>query len=190
MGIRTTKTWTARMVNTRDSHAALNGKTVYENEKFTTIWGNDLAYPGDPAAPAREVINCHCVMVPGVELPGDKKQENVNQVFTRPFENGKMEVGTKIHHAGQVVTFSGWDGAAQTIAGKNCRRKIDEIDGLVAQFGGHSKDWQKKKRWARGTINGVSGCFDVHWYEEPTVGKVKGKIKYDPETFDWFYPDS
>lgn len=73
MGIRTTKTWTARMVNTRDSHAALNGKTVYENEKFTTIWGNDLAYPGDPAAPAREVINCHCVMVPGVELPGDKK---------------------------------------------------------------------------------------------------------------------
>lgn len=73
MGIRTTKTWTARMVNTRDSHAALNGKTVYENEKFTTIWGNELAYPGDPSAPAREVINCHCVMVPGVELPGDKK---------------------------------------------------------------------------------------------------------------------
>lgn len=73
MGITTTKTWTARMVNTRESHAALDGKTVYESEKFKTIWGNELSYPGDPSAPAREVINCHCVMVPGVELAGDKK---------------------------------------------------------------------------------------------------------------------
>lgn len=63
MGIRITKTWSTRMVNSRDSHVALNNKTIAENEKFRTIWGNELAYPGDPSAPAKEVINCHCVLI-------------------------------------------------------------------------------------------------------------------------------
>lgn len=27
---------------------------------------------GDPDAPAREVINCHCILIPGVLLPGEK----------------------------------------------------------------------------------------------------------------------
>lgn len=88
MGITTTKTWTARMVNTRESHAALDGKTVYESEKFKTIWGNELSYPGDPSAPAREVINCHCVLIPGVELAGDKKP--VERLKKAP-ENGIIE---------------------------------------------------------------------------------------------------
>lgn len=88
MGIRTTKTWTCRFVNSRESHMALHGKTVYENEKFHTVWGNDLAYPGDPAAPAREVINCHCVLVPGVELPEDKKPA---ERLKKAPENGIIE---------------------------------------------------------------------------------------------------
>lgn len=66
MGIRITKTWSTRMVNSRESHVALNNKTVAENEKFRTIWGNELAYPGDPDAPAKEVINCFCVLIPNV----------------------------------------------------------------------------------------------------------------------------
>lgn len=66
MGIRITKTWSTRMVNSRDSHVALNNKTIAENEKFRTIWGNELSYPGDPSAPAKEVINCHCVLIPNV----------------------------------------------------------------------------------------------------------------------------
>lgn len=66
IGIRITKTWSTRMVNSRDSHVALNNKTIAENEKFRTIWGNELAYPGDPSAPAKEVINCHCVLIPNV----------------------------------------------------------------------------------------------------------------------------
>lgn len=68
-GVIVTKRWSARMINTRDSHAALNGVEIPENEKFRTIWGNELRYPGDPEAPAAEVINCHCVLVPDVKLP-------------------------------------------------------------------------------------------------------------------------
>lgn len=71
MGIITTKEWSARMRNTRDSHAALNGVVIPKNKKFRTIWGNELRYPGDPEAPASEVINCHCVLIPGVLLPGE-----------------------------------------------------------------------------------------------------------------------
>lgn len=69
MGIITTKEWSARMRNTRDSHAALNGVVIPENKKFRTIWGNELRYPGDPEAPAAEVINCHCVLIPDVKIP-------------------------------------------------------------------------------------------------------------------------
>lgn len=63
-GIPMEKMWIARMKNTRDSHADLNRRTAEVNESFTTIWGNELMYPGDPSAPAREVINCHCVIRP------------------------------------------------------------------------------------------------------------------------------
>lgn len=69
-GVIVTKKWSARMRNTRDSHAALNGVEIPENEKFRTIWGNELRYPGDPEAPAAEVCNCHCVLIPDVKMPG------------------------------------------------------------------------------------------------------------------------
>lgn len=58
--------WSARMVNTRESHAALNRTTRRQGDTWVTIWGNELRFPGDPLAPAREVINCHCVLVPDV----------------------------------------------------------------------------------------------------------------------------
>ena len=44
-------------------------------EKFRTIWGNDLEFPGDPNAPAKEVINCHCVMVPDVATEEERANE-------------------------------------------------------------------------------------------------------------------
>ena len=66
LGVKVTKRWSARMVGTRETHAALNGKTIPNDEAFVTIEGNALMYPGDPNAPASEIINCHCVLVPGV----------------------------------------------------------------------------------------------------------------------------
>ena len=65
------------MRNTRDSHAALNGVEIPENEKFRTIWGNELRYPGDPEAPAAEVINCFCVLVPDVKLPSESTADRL-----------------------------------------------------------------------------------------------------------------
>jgi len=62
LGVKVTKTWSARMVNTRDTHADLDGVTIPQDERFD----NGLMYPGDPMGDASEVINCHCVLIPGV----------------------------------------------------------------------------------------------------------------------------
>ena len=63
LGVKVVNEWSARMVNTRDTHAELDGKVALQGEYFP---GSPLRYPGDPTAPAREVINCHCVLIPGV----------------------------------------------------------------------------------------------------------------------------
>ncbi|HNW87863.1 MAG TPA: phage minor head protein [Candidatus Limiplasma sp.] len=66
MGVKVTKTWSARMVNTRDTHGSpplgVDGETVPNDQPFS----NGLMYPGDPIGDAFEVINCHCVLIPGV----------------------------------------------------------------------------------------------------------------------------
>lgn len=77
----------------------------------------------------------------------------------------RFQEGSKLHHK-------------EIIAGKGVRRKIDEIDGLIAKYGGKADEWIKVK--AFGTIekpNGEIEEIEIHWYEEPTVGKVKVKEK-------------
>lgn len=66
----------------------------------------------------------------------------------------------------------------EVFAGKGCKRKIDEVDNLVRVYGGKAEEWQKVK--AIGTIvyeNGKEEKVELHWYEEPSVGKVKIKEK-------------
>jgi hypothetical protein len=51
---------TARDKRVRDSHAAMDGQEVRQGERFRSGAGNLLRYPGDPQAPAEDVINCRC----------------------------------------------------------------------------------------------------------------------------------
>lgn len=74
-GVGVYNTWSTRMINSRDTHISLNGKKAMQGDAFVTSAGNSLKYPGDPTAPAREVINCHCVLVPDVLLPGETLEE-------------------------------------------------------------------------------------------------------------------
>lgn len=58
-----TKTWHATPdEHTRHSHRAMNGQTVGLEEKFKSPSGAMLEYPGDPKAPAREIVACRCWM--------------------------------------------------------------------------------------------------------------------------------
>lgn len=57
-GIKPKKRWHCTFHNSRDSHIALNMVTIDFDEAF----GNGLMYPGDPDAPASEIVNCQCFL--------------------------------------------------------------------------------------------------------------------------------
>lgn len=65
LDIRYTKQWcTSGLSNVRDSHAAVDGVTVDENEPFK-LPGGLLMYPHDTSlgADASEIINCACDVI-------------------------------------------------------------------------------------------------------------------------------
>lgn len=72
MGIGVYNEWTARMVNTRDTHAEMNGQKRMQGVPFDSPSGAQLMYPGDPSAPPEEVINCRCHLTSYVLLPGER----------------------------------------------------------------------------------------------------------------------
>lgn len=55
--------WSAAFRNTRASHAAAHAQVVGMDETFS-VGGSALMYPGDPAGPAAEIINCECDELP------------------------------------------------------------------------------------------------------------------------------
>jgi hypothetical protein len=58
------RTWAATNdKRTRDTHAAMDGQERGLNEPFDSPSGAQLMYPGDPDAPAEEVINCRCAVL-------------------------------------------------------------------------------------------------------------------------------
>lgn len=61
MGLECERVWHCRYNHTRESHLAMEGQTVRgTDEPFISGLGNSLRYPGDPLAPAADVINCYC----------------------------------------------------------------------------------------------------------------------------------
>ena len=76
----------------------------------------------------------------------------------------------------------------ETIAGKGRMRQIDEISELVSRWGGSEFEWQKKKGIGYVDYDGESFCAELHWYEEPTAGKHKWKVKPDADG-NWFIED-
>lgn len=54
---------TAHDSRVRESHFSMEGQKRKLGEPFISGNGNRLDYPGDPSAPANDVINCRCVLV-------------------------------------------------------------------------------------------------------------------------------
>lgn len=62
------KEWLATPdTRTREDHAAADGQRVALDEPFL-VGTSRLDFPGDPSAPAEQVIKCRCTVVPMVEL--------------------------------------------------------------------------------------------------------------------------
>jgi hypothetical protein len=63
---------------TRDSHWDMEGQVVGLNEPFVSGAGHRLMYPGDPSAPAEEIINCRCTVTHrliGTDVEMDEEEE-------------------------------------------------------------------------------------------------------------------
>lgn len=59
---QTNKMWLAVLdANTRPAHVTANGETVALDETFL-VGGESLAFPGDPAGSAKNIINCRCAL--------------------------------------------------------------------------------------------------------------------------------
>lgn len=64
------------------------------------------------------------------------------------------------------------------IAGAGRNRQIDDIDWLVDKYGGDPLKWTKEKGF--GFVEDEYGEIhraELHWYQEPSIGKVEMKIK-------------
>lgn len=60
-----TKQWlSSRDSLVRDTHFGLDGQEVGIQEPFQSPGGSLLKFPGDPAAPPGEIINCRCTSIP------------------------------------------------------------------------------------------------------------------------------
>lgn len=51
------------------------------------------------------------------------------------------------------------------------------LSGLVEQVGGRASDWQHCKGIGMINYHGENRKAEIHWFQEPTVGKHKFKIK-------------
>ena len=67
----------------------------------------------------------------------------------------------------------------EVFAGYGTRKPIDDIIRLITVYpNGNPRKWQKVKAKSQIVLeNGEIIDAEVHWYEEPTVGKVEFKLK-------------
>lgn len=74
----------------------------------------------------------------------------------------------------------------QVIAGKGRNRKIDMVSVLIDRYPGTKEtEWQKVKGIGYIDYQGENYKADLHWYQEPSVGKVEWKVKPDADG-NWF----
>lgn len=75
------------------------------------------------------------------------------------------------------------------IAGKGRNRKIDIVNVLLDRYPGTQEaEWVKAKGVGNIDYDGESYKAELHWYEEPSVGRVEWKVKPDADG-NWFIED-
>lgn len=82
-GLALKKEWIATPDDrTRDTHLGANGQQVAMNERFT-VGGYGARYPGDPALPADERVQCRCAVAFVRANDGTRKESSKSYVDER-----------------------------------------------------------------------------------------------------------
>ena len=125
LGIEMVKKWVATSdERTRSFHAEVNGSIVGMDEKFL-VGGPRMAYAGDPAGGAKNVINCRCTVVyveAEDQLDGDLAGDSIDGITdTVPKYVPKM---TRGGFTPQRINFR--DTVARALGSGNALKRIQE----------------------------------------------------------------
>lgn len=114
MGIEMTREWIATYDSrTRDTHASMHGQEVGLDEPFVSPSGAELMFPGDPSAPAEEVINCfigETVIYADSPIKCSFKHHYSGELITIITAGGIKFTCTPNH---PILADKGWVGAAK-----------------------------------------------------------------------------
>ena len=80
---------------------------------------------------------------------------------------------------GSIANFAeGSKVTREVFAGKGTKTPIRDIERLVKEYpNSKAEQWQKVKGNATLVQDGEEFRAEIHWYEEPSVGRVKTKFK-------------
>lgn len=105
-GVKITRVWDATLDDrTRPGHAQLDGMP----ESQWRLGGIKPAYPGDPALPARQSINCRCTAVDEIE-GYEPKVRRIRDEGLQPYEtfgSWAERTGVRSNRYGQKYNFAG-----------------------------------------------------------------------------------
>lgn len=127
--ITVVRTWRATLDNrTRDTHANLDGQERGLNEPFESSSGALLMFPGDPDAPAEEVINC---LLPGERIVAPDLLATLKGTYSGQAVAVETAAGRQFSVTAKhpVLTIAGWKSA----------ELLDESDYLICHA--VSEDW-------------------------------------------------
>ena len=118
--------------------------------------------------------NSGTITLPDIEVPRSVGAKAKNYEIKLP--NGEkvgLTEGTRVTNV-------------KVIAGKGRDREIDILPLLVDAYKGtQESEWQKVKGLGYVDYHGESYKAELHWYEEPSVGRVEWKVKPDADG-NWF----
>ncbi|TDB79625.1 phage minor head protein [Micromonospora sp. KC721] len=164
---RLDKVWVATHdERTRDDHRNADGQRVALDGAFV-VGGVPLRYPGDPAAPPGQTVQCRCTMI---EVPADEPLPSVPE---HPWPRRDRAAGLDITVTAAGAAKGGkpmatWKGTLAPLGARSGDRRIFAADGEWS-----FRDLPLPLRWAREDAPGHEGAVTIGRITAGEVQKSK-----------------
>ncbi|GIE28968.1 hypothetical protein Ait01nite_020130 [Actinoplanes italicus] len=152
---------------TRHDHRDADGQRVALDGVFM-VGGQPMRFPGDPAGPAGQVVNCRCTMI---EVPANEPLPSVAE-HPWPHRNRAMGFDITVTAAaaakGGGTSMASWKGTLAPLGARSGDRRIFSPDG----------EWSFRElplplRWARADAPGHEGAVTIGRIMKAEVQKSK-----------------
>lgn len=141
MGIEVEQEWLATLdPRTRDAHRQLDGQHVPVGEPFK-IDGEEIRFPGDPAAPGYLIWNCRCTLVPRLKSLDQSDAPRNSKLGDMSYDEWKNE---HIKFQVEVPDFQSAVGRAIS---------VDQINDLM-----NGQGWFRTNRAGITSETDLTGC--------------------------------